>query len=369
MEGIWKYSDLLPQFKDEAKRTLGEGNTPLIKCPQLSSLLGLDHLYFKLETVNPSGSYKDRFAVCSIADLIQRGVKFCIASSSGNTGAALSAYCANAGIPLYICIVDGAPAGKVQQMQAYGAETLMIKKFGLDAEVTNEVVAGLNAIAEASGSPLQISAYEHCPVAMAGVQTISYEIAEEIPTFDGHVFSPAGGGGLTLAVAKGFNKWKDVHPEFNIPKVHCVQPIGNDTIATPLRNGLNQAEGIAQSVTTISGLQVPSVLDGTETLSACRATGGTGYAVTDELVYECQKLLATKAGIFCEPAGAVALAGLMDALKNGEIDKNDHVVCLVTGHGFKDPVSAAKIASISGGNYFETAKDTTAYIERAIKKI
>ena len=90
MRGIWKYSHLLPYIDENAKLTLGEGNTPLIKSRLLGRQLGMDHLYFKLETINPSGSYKDRFAACAISNLVQKNINFCIATSSGNTGAALS---------------------------------------------------------------------------------------------------------------------------------------------------------------------------------------------------------------------------------------------------------------------------------------
>jgi threonine synthase len=114
-------------------------------------------------------------------------------------------------------------------------------------------------------------------------------------------------------------------------------------------------------------LQVPNVIDGDEVLDACRATGGTGYAVSDDEVYECQENLAKMEGIYCEPAGAVGLAGVSKAVKNGEINKKDDVVCLVTGHGFKDPVSAAKIAKKSNGSYFENANETFEYIKSHIK--
>jgi threonine synthase len=367
MKGIWKYSHLLPHIDEDAKLTLGEGNTPLVKSKQLGKLLGLENLYFKLEIVNPSGSYKDRFAVCAIADLIQKNSRACIATSSGNAGSALSAYSAAAGIKCYLAIVDGAPIGKLQQMQVYGAETLMIKDFGIDANVTNEVMNGLDEIAKSLNIPVHISAYHYSPLAMAGVQTIAYEIAEEIPEFNGHIFPPVGGGGLTFAIIKGFNKWKEVNPQFKIPKVHCVQPEGNDTISGPLRNGLVKAQNVSKSLTSISGLQVPNVIDGNEVLEACRATGGTGYIVADPVVYECQENLAKMEGIYCEPAGAVALAGVLKAIENREIDKKDHVVCLVTGHGFKDPASAAKIAKKSGGSYFNSANETFEHIKSQIK--
>lgn len=368
MKGIWKYSELLPPVKEESKISLGEGDTPLVRSKQLGPLLGLENLYFKLELVNPSGSYKDRFAACALSNLVQQGIKFCLATSSGNTGAALAAYSAAVGIPCYLAIVDGAPLGKVQQMQVYGAETMMIKDFGICSTVSKEVFSGLSATAEQYGSSVQISAYQFCPLGMAGVQTIAYEIAESFPQEAAHIFSPAGGGGLTLAVTKGFHIWKAHYPEYRKPRVHCVQPMGNNTIAGPLRNGAAEAQSVAESSTSISGLQVPNVIDGNKVINNCRATGGTGYEVSDELIYDYQELLATKEGIYCEPAGAVALAGLVKALEMGEINNKEHVVCLVTGHGFKDPVSGERIAGKTNTHYFNNARETIGYIESQIQK-
>lgn len=369
MKGIWTYSELLPSFEEDDRITLGEGNTPLIKSRRLGPLLGFQNLYFKLEIANPSGSYKDRFAAAAITELRSRNIGFCIATSSGNTGAALAAYCAAAGISCFLAVVDGAPSGKVQQMKVYGAKTLMIKDFGLDASVTADIMNGLGKLAAAAGGRVQISAYQYSPLGMSGVQTIAYEIAEEMSLFTGHVFSPSGGGGLTLAVAKGFRIWKEYHTGFLIPKVHCVQPEGNNTIAGPLKKGEDSARNIPRSTTSVSGLQVPNVIDGNETLKICRASGGTGHIVADNLVYECQEKLAVTEGIFCEPAGAVALAGAIQALKRGEIDPGDDVVCLVTGNGFKDPLSAVRIAKKTQGLFFDTPKETYRFIENEIENI
>ncbi|CAL1517237.1 pyridoxal-phosphate dependent enzyme [Chitinophaga sp. MM2321] len=367
MKGIWTYSHLLPGVQEDCKLTLGEGHTPLVKSKRIGPSIGLDNLYFKLEILNPSGSYKDRFAAAAVSHLKQQDVSFCLATSSGNTGAALAAYSAAAGIPCFLAIVDGAPSGKLQQMQVYGATTMMIKDFGKDLHVTGAVFSGLNDLADKYGSPVQISAYCYSPLGMAGVQTIAYEIAEELGAVNAHVFSPAGGGGLTLAVAKGFQLWKEQHAPYMLPKVHCVQPVGNNTIAGPLHAGAAMAQEVDKSSTTISGLQVPGVMDGNEVIAACRATGGTGYAVTDELIYACQSSLSAMEGIYCEPAGAVALAGLQLALERGEINREDHVVCLVTGHGFKDPVAAQKMADKSAGLYFNNTGDAFLYLKSTIK--
>lgn len=358
---------MLPSIGEDSRLTLGEGDTPLIKSRQLGPSLGLENLYFKLEMLNPSGSYKDRFAACAVSGLLQRGVKFCLATSSGNTGSALAAYCAAANIKCYLVIVDGAPAGKIQQMQLYGAETMMVKDFGKDFRVTEQVFSELNDMAHRHGTQVQISAYHYSPLGMAGVQTIAYEIAEQIPVADAHIFSPAGGGGLTLALTKGFQTWKEHHADFKIPRVHCVQPEGNDTISSPLRNGWRNAREISKTATLISGLQVPNIIDGNEVITACRASGGTGYAVPDELIYESQRDMATREGIFCEPAGAVGFSALCLALKNKEINAADHIVCLVTGHGFKDLVAAAGMAEKSAGHYFKDCADTFQHIKAQIQ--
>lgn len=348
---------------------LGEGETPLVASRVLGKRLGLKKLFFKLENINPSGSYKDRFAALAVSGLVNAGIKNCFATSSGNTGAALAAYCAAAGIQCYVMVVDGAPAGKLEQMLCYGAHILMVKGFGKDLQITGDLMERYARTAESYGSPVQISAYKYSPAAMSGVQTIAYEISGELPGESLHVFVPAGGGGLLNAVAKGFKVWAKENQQRHAPSVHChcVQPEDNDTIATALMNGREKAVVLANSTTAISGLQVPNVLDGDEVIRACRATGGTGFTVTDTEVYEAQHLLSTREGIFCEPAGAVAYAGLVKAVKAGAVKADETVVCLVTGSGFKDPHSMKRMASGKGYNYFNTINETFEFIHSNVK--
>jgi threonine synthase len=191
---------------------------------------------------------------------------------------------------------------------------------------------------------LQISAYAYSPAGMAGVQTISYELAEQARALDGgrwidHVFVQAGGGGLTLAVARGFDGLVQRGELEKMPAVHCVQPHGNNTIAGPLRDGADKGQDLAQCTSKVSGLQVARVIDGNEVIPACRDSGGNGYLVSDEETWQLQARLAREEGIFAEPAGAVALAGALQSRQRGEIDGDDVVVCLVTGFGFKDAAS------------------------------
>jgi threonine synthase len=337
---VWQFADHIAAVPPEHRITLGEGNTPLIRSRTIAPSLGVDRLYFKLETSNPTGSYKDRFAAVAISDMLAHGKTRCIATSSGNTGAALAAYCAVAHIACELAIVETAPSAKLLQMLAYGAQLKRIRGFGSDAEITRSTFTRLQQLGTDRSAALQISAFHYSPLGMSGVETISHEIYQQLSeeqTVD-HVFVPAGGGGLALAVARGFERSKTLSSHSRFPAVHVVQPAGNDTIATPLRTGVDCAQNVT-CTSAISGLQVPSVIDGDLVIAACRASGGTGHTISDEKVWHAQTQLARHEGIFAEPAAAVAFAGAMQAIERHEISRDATIVCLVTGCGFKDMIS------------------------------
>ena len=338
---IWQFAEYLPKLPAEAQLTLGEGNTPLVRSRRIGPSVGLNRLYFKLETSNPSGSYKDRFAAAAVSEMLANKSKVCLATSSGNTGAALSAYCAAAGIACYVVVVDGAPQNKLRQMMAYGTQILSVRRFGLDPSATEGVMNELHRLVEKRNAALAISAYRYSPIGMTGVETLSYELATQLPQLD-HVFCPAGGGGMALAVARGFANLRQRQRTSRPVAVECVQPEGNNTIAGPLRDGLMKAKA-TMSTTAVSGLQVASVIDGDEVIAACRECGGTGHLVPDALVYEALARLAREEGIFSEPAGAVALAGVLAARAEGYLKSDAEIVCFVTSFGFKDEASVLKM--------------------------
>lgn len=342
---IWKYADLIVPVEEQHRVTLGEGNTPLIRSRKIGPSAGLNNLWFKVETSNPAGSFKDRMGAAAISHMLETGRTRCIATSSGNTGSALSAYCAAAGIECHIAVVETAPENKLQQMMAYGANVFRIKGFGLEPQLTAQAFERLNQIAARPDSAMQVSSYIYSSEGMTGVETISHELADqakELDTSIDRVFCQAGGGGLCVAVARGFASLVRTGTLTSSPAVDCVQPEGNNTMAGPLRDGDAKAKECV-CTTKVSGLQVPVVNDGHLVVSECRATGGTGHLVTDEFVWETQQRLAREEGIFSEPAGAVALAGALQAASNGEIESNDVIVCLVTGSGFKDGDSVTRM--------------------------
>ncbi|MBM4077260.1 MAG: pyridoxal-phosphate dependent enzyme, partial [Planctomycetes bacterium] len=224
--GMWRFADLYDSIPASARVTLGEGNTPIIRSRRIGPSLGLKNLYFKMEIANPSSSYKDRFACTAISDMVANGKTHCIATSSGNTGAALAAYCAAAGIHCEIAIVEGAPEGKLKQMLAYGARLFRVRGFGIDIRISERVIECLKILSSRPQSQMQISAFAYSPVGMSGVKSLSFELAEQVTALDrpewDHVFCMAGGGGLTVAVSLGFQQLKDLGRIRTLPRVECV---------------------------------------------------------------------------------------------------------------------------------------------------
>ena len=221
--GIWRFSKWLDPVPTSARMTLGEGNTPIVRSRRLGPSVGLKNLFFKLELTNPSGSYKDRFACAAISDMVAGGKTECIAMSSGNTGAALAAYCALAGISCEIAIVEGAPDGKLKQMLAYSARLFRVRGFGIDSRLSEQVVECLKILSARPQAQMQISAFAYSPVGMSGVKSLSHELAEQATAIDrtawDHVFCMAGGGGLTLAVSLGFEQLHDAGELLSLPRV------------------------------------------------------------------------------------------------------------------------------------------------------
>ena len=337
-QGLWRHAEWIDPVPPWSRMTLGEGNTPLVRSRRLGPSVGLKNLFFKIEFTNPTGSYKDRFACAAISDMVANGKTECIATSSGNTGAALAAYCALAGITCEIAIVEKAPEGKLRQMLAYGAKLYRVRGFGVDSNTSERVVACLKTLSMRPTAQMQISAFAYSPVGMSGVLGISHELAEQSPAPIDHVFCMAGGGGFVVAIARGFDQLLQAGRLSKRPRIECVQPEGNDTISGPLKAGSLVGRNV-ECTTRISGLQVPQLIDGNEVISACRESGGTGHVVSDEFVFEVQSRLAREEGLFAEPAASTAVAGALQAAREGQLDPNANVVCIISGSAFKDPNS------------------------------
>jgi len=333
------YRESLPGLADYTVGDLGQGFTPLMRSRAIGPALGVPDLFFKLEHLNPTGSYKDRFAGLAVALALQRGATSCLATSSGNTGAALAAFGAAFGLTCNLFVGENAPPGKLTQMQAYGAHVLRVRDFCIDPDESARIAADLEECARALHMPFLVSAYCICPEAMEGIKTIAYEIAADLGIPD-ELFAPAGGGGLCLATMRGFDELAGGRTGVRLT---VVQPALNDTIATPLNEGLAKARSV-MTTTSISGLAVGHDLDGTAIIQAYGPAGARGILVSDDDILTAQAELARKEGILVEPAGAASVAGVIAAARTRQLRPGSRTVCLLTGNGFKDPASLDRVA-------------------------
>ncbi|EAR52736.1 threonine synthase [Oceanicola granulosus HTCC2516] len=337
----------------EAAIDLGQGGTPLVKSRRIGAEAGIPDLRFKLEQLNPTGSYKDRFAGLAVGLARAEGHAACVATSSGNTGAALAAFCARAGMGCALYVSENAPQGKLEQMLAYGADVYRVARFTIDAAESGRISETLEREAAARGMQLFITAYAVSPGPMEGIKTLAYEIAEDAPEV-ADIFLPVGGGGLFVATGRGFDDLVSAGERARPPRLHAVQPVGNDTVATPLREGAAKARPV-DTATTISGLGVGYILDGDEVVARARASGGRGYVIDEDRVRAVQRRLAQEEGLLVEPAGAVAVAGALDAAARGELAGDGPVVCVLTGHGFKDPATLQAMGAEPGARLIDRA--------------
>ncbi len=315
--------------------SMGEGNTPLVGSVRSA------HLHFKLESTNPSGSYKDRFIAAELGRILLQGGRACVATSSGNTGSSLASYCARYGVACAILVNADAPSGKLLQMQAHGAKVIRIPQFAASPEGTELVFAQLQQFTAHGPAALVVSAFRYCPSGMQGVKSIAREIVTQLSAVR-HIFVPVGGGGLFAAVS---DEIQAIQPG---TLVHAVQPLGCPTLWNAWRDNSSTIAPV-QSTTRISGLSVPFDIDASLALRLLRQGGGRVFSVTDEEVFAAQRELLRQEGIYAEPAGAAALAGYRQALQSGAISGKDPSVCLVTGHGFKDPTSMEQSARETPG--------------------
>jgi threonine synthase len=228
---------------------------------------------------------------------------------------------------------EHAPIGKLEQMQAHGARVFRVRGFITSPAVTNHVLGCLTRLSADHGLPLVISAYRFCPEGMAGVESLSVELMRQVLPRVDHVFVPIGGGGLFSAICRGFQS-STAHR----PRVHAVQPNRCATVIGAFARGESEIRPV-ESTTRISGLSVPNDIDAGLALDMLRKSGGLGLGVDDEEVFEAQRLILAHEGIYCEPAAAAAVAGLNHAVKAKAVNPKDNIVCIVTGHGFKDPDS------------------------------
>jgi len=343
--GLWKYRELLPIDNEQNIVTLGEVQTPLLTCQRLGKLLGLRNLYVKDETKNPTASFKDRPMTVGVSKAVELGFDTVASASSGNAAAALAAYSARAGLACYTFVPEMASPGKIAQLNMFGAHVVRLR--GLESGV-DPTVTMLKLVCERFGWYPCPSFGPFNPYQAEGPKTMSYEIIEQLgwkpPDW---VFAGVGAGGLLAGNWKGYREFKRLGFVEGLPRMVAVQSTGCAPVVRAFEEKMDP-----QNITPwehpdsiATGLLDPYPWDGDAALKALRESSGTAVRVSNEEIIEAQRMLAKMEGVFAEPSGVAALAGLVKLKNEGKIPSDDCIVVEITGSGLKDLAAIGRAES------------------------
>ncbi len=335
-KGIWAYEELLPVQPGTARVTLGEGHTPLIHAPALAAEIGLESLWIKNETQNPTGSFKDRIAVMVVAKALEAGAKKMVLVSSGNMAASLAAYGALAGLETVAIVSPSVSRERCIQIALFGGRVIRVKGTSSDR------LSLCLAAADHFGWYNANSPYN--PYGPHGAKTISYELHQQGgPRGFDWIFSSVGFGCNFVGNWKGFEDLLGLGLINKLPRLAAVQAEGSPSLVQAFEMGLSEAVPGPQD-TIAGGISQVITPNSVLALKALRASDGAAVTVKDEEMLAAILVLARKTGIYAEPAGAAALAGLRKMVREGRVKKQERVAVLISGSGLKDPLSASLLA-------------------------
>ena len=325
---LQRYRPYLPLTVATPMITLGEGETPMVKSQSIGKEVGCPDLYFKLEGCNPTGSFKDRGMVVAVAKAMEAGASSLICASTGNTSASAAAYGAHARLPATVVVPKGNVArGKLVQAIAYGARIVMV-----DGNF-DEALALVRSIAERHSIALVNSVNPH---RLQGQKTAAFEVVESLGGAPDYVFIPVGNAGNITAYWLGFIEASGLGWAATRPKMMGFQAAG----AAPIVKG----EVVQNPETIASAIRIGSPASWDDAVRARDESGGTIDMVSDAEIVEAYLLMARQEGIFCEPAAAASVAGLLKLSRAGLHLKGERVVCVITGTGLKDPDLVGELA-------------------------
>lgn len=332
--GLWRYFDLLPVHSRESIVSLGEGDTPVLTSQELGPRWGLDGLYFKIEGMSPTGSYKDRIAAVSMSRAREVSKGAWAATSSGNAGASLSAYGVRAGLPGNLFVLEKASRSKIAQIMTYGPRLFAVAGLGVDPTIETTTFQNVLRLCEQNNWMMMVTARKFNPLGMEGVKTIAYELCEQLGRAPDVVYVPVGGGGLLSAAWKGFQEYAALGLADGLPRMVAVQgegcaPVVDAWVAK------REVQSIPACRGTVSGLQLAAPPDGGLALRGVLESDGWAIAVPDANTYRVQGELAGEEGLFVEPAAAITAAAVEMDMAAGRLKGDETVVCLLTGIGFK----------------------------------
>ena len=327
MSGIMeKYREYLPITHETPLLSLNEGNTPLIRAARLSERYGIS-IYLKYEGLNPTGSFKDRGMVLAVAKALESFSDHIICASTGNTSSSAAAYAAKAGIRCTVLIPSGKIAyGKLAQAFIYGADVIPVNGNFDDAlKMVIDIADKNNITIVNSLNPYRIE----------GQKTSAFEIIDSLGFAPDYVCLPVGNAGNITSYWKGFKEYHAMKKSSSLPVMKGFQASGS----APIVNG----KIVKKPETVATAIRIGNPVSWKNALKAAQESQGSFDSVTDDEILSAYSLLASKEGIFAEPASCASVAGLIKMINNGSIKKDSVVVCILTGNGLKDPDTALSL--------------------------
>jgi threonine synthase len=322
------HSRYLELFPVKSLVSLGEGGTPLLRSKNIERELGLkSELWFKCESQNPTGSFKDRGSSVEVARANLSGAVKAVVASTGNMGASLSAYSAVAGLECHVFTPSDARPVKLRQILAYGSRVHQV-----NGDYTLAASLAERASQESGAYLLWDYLFRR-----EGTKSVGFEIADQLPGTT-HVFTPVGNGTLVSALWKSFREWKELGFSRTLPRLAGIQASGCSPVTRAMKTGkpLKPVHGKTIAV----AIECGDPLDGPRALTALKESKGLSESVTDREILGAREMLSRREGLFTEPAGAASLAGLINSRKR--IPRGSRVVCILTGHGLKAPFTPIK---------------------------
>lgn len=317
---IERYAAYLPVNENTPRITLNEGNTPLVRLPRVSEQVGCE-VFAKYEGLNPTGSFKDRGMTMAVSKAVEEGAKAVICASTGNTSASAAAYAARAGIKCWVLLPAGKIAkGKLAQALFYGAKVLAIQ------DNFDQALALVRKLAQTLPVKLVNSVN---PMRLQGQKTAAFEICDALGDAPTVLALPVGNAGNISAYWMGFKEYKEAGKSKSLPQMLGFEAAG----AAPLTLG----HVVENPETVATAIRIGNPASWDKAVRAAQESNGSIQAVTDAEILAAQKMLAQEEGVFVEPASAASVAGIIKQSEDKKFDPSAKIVCVVTGHGLKDP--------------------------------
>ena len=324
-----RYARFLPLTDATPRISLGEGATPLVRTCNLAADLGIDELYLKFEGTNPTGSFKDRGMVVAVAKAIEEGAASIVCASTGNTSASAAAYGAAAGLEVVVLLPAGKIAlGKLLQALVAGARVVAVDGNFDDA------LRVVRELAEQDAHPVTLVNSVN-PYRIEGQKTAAFEVVDDLGRAPDILAIPVGNAGNITAYWAGFRAYRDAGLSDALPRMMGFQAAG----AAPIVLG----HPVEKPETVATAIRIGNPASWDRAVAARDESGGLIEAVTDDEILAAYRDIVRLEGIFCEPSSAASVAGIRKLAREGRLDRSATVVCVLTGHGLKDPDTAGTI--------------------------